>query len=294
MIRLLSILLVLLLSSCDSKKNTTEDSKTVIVTNYPIYWMTEYIAGNTVEVIFPVPSDIDPAYWNPKNDAITQMQQADLIFLNGAGYEKWQNSVELPVNKIVDCSKNCKPMLINIKDAVEHEHNGKSHAHDGVDFNTWLDAYIFSNQADEVTESLSKALAQHKELYAKNLIAFKNEIKDLFIMINDATVDQNKFLASHPVYNYLAKSNNWELINFHWEPNEMPNEEEWAKLKKAVPFSKYMLFEDTPSKEILKRLTEMGIEVITFRPCGNTPPSKDFLKEMKKNLKNLKYVIQQK
>ena len=287
MIKSVLLLLVIISCSCDMKKEAQQETLTVSVTNYPLYWVAGYIAGNTAEIVYTVPSGIDPAYWEPQDADIKQMQQSDIILINGATYEKWLNSVELSTSKIVDTSKSCQQMLIHIKDAVKHEHNGKEHSHDGIDFNTWLDAYILSIQAQEVANALSGEMPQHKELYDKNLLALKNEIKSLFIKINEAPGEQKKFLASHPVYNYLAKANGWELINFHWEPNEMPADSEWIKLKEAASFSKYMLFEDLPSLEIQQKLKSHGVNFIVFRTCGNTPPAKDFLKEMKLNLENL-------
>jgi zinc transport system substrate-binding protein len=241
--------------------------------------------------LYLVPQDIDPAYWEPTDADITKMQQADLVLLNGASYEKWQNSVELPISKIVDSSSSCKSMFIEIKEVMKHEHNGKVHSHDGIDFNIWLDAYIFCRQAETITSALSKTLPQHKALYEKNLKSLKAEVMAVFMQFNKVAGDQKKFLASHPVYEYLGKANGWEIQSFHWEPNVMPSAEEWNKLKSAAAFSKYMLYEDTPSAEIAAKLTEIGIQVIVFRTCGNTPPTKDFLKEMKENLKRLERVF---
>ncbi len=68
----------------------------------------------------------------------------------------------------------------------------------------------------------------------------------------------------------------------------MPAAEEWKKLSKDLSFSKYMLWENTPSKEIADKLTSLGVTIIVFRPCGNTPPENDFIAVMKSNIENLK------
>ena len=42
-------------------------------------------------MVFPTPSEGDPAFWQPDAQAVATFQQADLILLNGAGYTLWVN-----------------------------------------------------------------------------------------------------------------------------------------------------------------------------------------------------------
>ncbi|RLA05886.1 MAG: zinc ABC transporter substrate-binding protein, partial [Gammaproteobacteria bacterium] len=57
--------------------------------NYPLAYFAERIGGEQVEVGFPVPADVDPAFWSPAADAVAAYQAADVIILNGATYAKW-------------------------------------------------------------------------------------------------------------------------------------------------------------------------------------------------------------
>ena len=68
---------------------------TVYVVNYPLQFFAERIGGEHVNVVFPAPADVDPAYWMPDTPTIAAYQQADLILLNGAGYARWVNKVML-------------------------------------------------------------------------------------------------------------------------------------------------------------------------------------------------------
>jgi len=289
MLRLSLIILIFLLFSCN--KEDLNKKVSVAVTNYPLHWLVDRISGGTIDVIYEAPDHIDPAYWKPRDSDIRSMQEADLILLNGATYEKWMNSVSIPSSITVDTSKDCKDMFITIKDAEVHEHNGVKHSHDGTDFNTWLDVKIFSKQADEVLKQLIKLKPQMEADFKKNHSSLLSELKLVFEEINKASSNQKQYLASHPVYDYLARANSWKVKNFHWEPESMPPEEEWEKLKEALPHSKYMLYEDEPSKEISDQLKSLGVTVIVFRTAGNIPPSKDFMKEMEANLENLKKAL---
>jgi zinc transport system substrate-binding protein len=267
MIRILFIAM-LILSSCSDKK-TVLLKKKVTATNYPVYWLVQQIAGDSVELHYPVPEDIDPAYWTPDDNRILTMQKSDLVLINGATYEKWLEGVTLTAGKTIDTSKDCESAFIILKDQVEHEHDGKVHSHDGTDFNIWLDAYIFSIQANTVKDALVKLNPDKKQEYETALTAMKKKLKTVFIDLNNAAKPQKNYLASHPVYNYLAKANGWKLKNFHW----------------------YMLWEDTPAKEIADRLQKEGVEIIVFRTCGNRPAAGDFFSEMAKNIENIKTAL---
>jgi len=77
------------------------DTLTVYVVNYPLQYFSERIGGEAVEVHFPVPPDVDPAYWNPDILTIQKYQKADLILINGAGYAKWIRKTSLPQSKLM-------------------------------------------------------------------------------------------------------------------------------------------------------------------------------------------------
>jgi zinc transport system substrate-binding protein len=81
---------------------TVQAKPTAYVVNYPLYYFTERIAGDHVEVVFPAPSDVDPAFWKPDIATVAAFQAADVIVTNGATYAQWLSQVSLPLAKIVD------------------------------------------------------------------------------------------------------------------------------------------------------------------------------------------------
>ena len=101
---ILNIVLLLSLAGCtspDVEKQADEADQTgglpiVYVSNYPLEFFVERIAGPVVDVRFPAAASGDPAYWVPQPEDITEMQTSDLIVLNGASYELWLKNVSLP------------------------------------------------------------------------------------------------------------------------------------------------------------------------------------------------------
>ena len=255
--RYFCLLALLLLTACDESK-TPQKSNIVASTNYPVKWCIDYISGSTVDNLYLVPSDIDPAFWEPADEDILKLSEVNRIFLNGASNEKWLETRSL--TNTFNSSASSKEKYIKYK-GVEHEHNGKKHVHDETDFNVWLDFEIFKSQAEQISSELLKIISNPKVDFKANLKSLTAELDELKKEISEASGNQKKFLASHPVYNYLARSHGWEVKNFHWEPEEMPSDEEWAKLDKALEFSSYMLWESEPSEEILAKLKAKGVKV---------------------------------
>ena len=96
-------------------------------------------------------------------------------------------------------------------------------------------------------------------------------------------------LGSHPVYQYAARRYGWNLRSVHWEPDEMPSEEEWQKferLHRDHP-AKIMLWEEDPLPAVAERLRKMGVEPITFETCASEPEQGDYLAAMKANASRL-------
>ena len=287
---IIPLILCFLLSCSESRKSDKEI--TVSASNFPTSWSVDFISGNSVKNLYLVPEDIDPAYWQPTDPDLQKLNEFDLVITNGATYEKWLNKVSL--NNTFNSSKNLKEKFITIKDAVVHEHNGEKHSHDGTDFNTWLDFDLFLLQAQNIKDKLKELIPNSEVNFDANLKALSSEITELKNEFAKVTEKEKTFYASHPVYNYFGRQYGLDIKNFHWEPEEMPSDEEWQKLESMKAHSKYMLWEDEPIEEIKKKLISMGIKVIVFRTCGNKPPTGDFIKEMKNNLANFREILQPK
>lgn len=91
-----------------------------------------------------------------------------------------------------------------------------------------------------------------------------------------ATVEKdfNKpFIASHPVYQYLARRYNINLQSLMWEPEVVPDQIQWHELQQLLTThnSKWMVWEGMPDKNTDTRLQEVGISSLVFNPCANAP-----------------------
>jgi zinc transport system substrate-binding protein len=264
----------------------------IYTVNYPLDYFAKRIGGDYAEVFFPAPPGVDPAFWSPGREAVRQYQQADLILLNGADYAKWVGKVTLPKSKLVDTSKSFEIDYVPLEDTVTHTHGPQGeHAHKGVAFTTWLDPVLAAKQADAIKEAMTKLMPAKKEYFSDNYEALKSDLGELNRRIeNIVSAGPDKpLLASHPVYQYLAKRYNLNLRSVHWEPDEVPGLDELKELDIILEDhpAGWMLWEDEPKGKTKALLKERGIQTLVFNPAANIPEKGDYLEIMNENADNL-------
>ena len=265
----------------------------IYTVNYPLAYFAERIGGDHVEVVFPAPADVDPAYWMPDKETISRYQRADLILLNGAHYAKWIEKVALPRAKMVNTSRKFKDRYIRMAGALTHSHGTEGeHAHEDAAFTLWLDFSQAAMQAKAIEKALSRKLPEQSSMFRKNLAALENDLLGLDRQITEiVSIDKNKpLLASHPVYDYLQNRYSLNLKSLHWEPDEEISYRQWNELQETLQNhpAQWMIWEGEPMQKSVEKLQDSGINSLVFDPCGNRPDKADFLSVMQANIENLR------
>jgi zinc transport system substrate-binding protein len=290
--------IAILLGLCSAQAVVAEDRLQIYTVNYPLAYFAERIAGDLAEVSFPAPPDVDPAFWMPDPDTIAAYQSADLILLNGADYAKWTAKVSLPRSRTIDTSRAFRDAYIRASDGVSHSHGpGDEHTHGGVAFTTWLDLGQAGRQAGAVAQALTRKRPTAKPQIDRNLQSLQGDLLQLDERIAEITrTDPGRpLLASHPVYQYLARRYGLNLKSVMWEPEEVPNDDQWNKLEGILRDhpAKWMIWEGEPAQESTERLRALGVESVVVNPCANRPATGDFLTVMLENVGNLDRIFRQ-
>lgn len=281
-----------LISQAENPKQNLQ----VYVVNYPLQYFAERIGGDKVDVYFPAPKDVDPAFWTPSREIVRQYQKADLILLNGADYAKWIDKVTLPKSKLLNTSKSFEADYIPLKDTITHSHGPTGeHAHGNVAFTTWLDPLLAVKQADSIKEAFIKLMPEHKDTLVSNYESLKSDLEDLNNkIVKIVSIKPEKpLVASHPVYQYLARRYSLNLTSVLWEPDEMPDSDQLQELNIILEnhHAKWMIWEDEPKTKIMDLLGDKDIQSVVFNPCSNDPGTEDYIEVMNKNAYNLKEVF---
>jgi len=295
-----SIVFIIIFASvvvCSHAAGGQSEKLTVYTVNYPLKYFAERIAGEHAKVVFPAPPDVDPAYWMPNAKTIAGYQQADLILLNGANYAKWISKVSLHRSKMVDTSATFKNRYITMKETITHSHGPEAaHAHESTAFTLWIDFDLAVKQAAEIVKALSRKKSELKDTFQKNYTSLENDLLTLDQEINEFVAKKRSLplIMSHPVYDYFARRYKLNIKSVHWEPDEVPGDEQWIELRgilKDHP-TQWMIWESDPIKKSVERLKTMGTYSLVFNPCGNVLEQGDFLSVMRENVKNLRQVFQ--
>jgi zinc transport system substrate-binding protein len=278
----------------------TEKPRALIMTvNAPLQYLAEQLVDTSwAEVVFPAsPETTDPAYWHPTSEQILQYQKADLILLNGAGYARWLETTSLPVSKLLNTSLAFKEQWIATGQALVHQHGPEGkHSHDGFASTTWLDFGLLQRQAQAIYEACKQKWPLHAASLDRNHASLIQDLTSLDIAMQrmQSDIGNKPMLASHPVYQYMARAYSLNLHSLHWEPDQMPPESDWDTLDAWLQINPthWMLWEETPHEEIQRRLKKRAITWVVVRPQGGRPSTGTFLDSMRTNITNLESLLQ--
>ena len=270
---------------------------TVYTVNYPLHYFAERIGGGHVSVVFPAPADVDPAFWAPDVETIASFQGADMILLNGATYAKWLKTASLPGSRSIDTSQEFEADFIAVADTGTHSHGPEGeHSHGGTAFTTWLDFRQAIQQAQAIREALSRQLPAHRDSFAARYTELERDLLDLDgeLQAIAELAPARPLLASHPVYQYLARRYGLNLESVMWEPDALPDDGQWRELRSVLEghAAGWMLWESQPLSASVERLEALGVRSLVFDPCGNRPEKGDFLSVMRENATQLRRALQ--
>jgi len=294
------IFFTVLLVSCGNRQGKEEPGRSAIpivaAVNYPVYYFAQRIGGDLIQAEFPVPAGLDPAYWVPDDEALSVFQSADVILANGADYAKWMHNVSLPASRIMNTSQKEKEKYIQVGHGSSHSHGPDGeHEHVGFAFTTWLDFQLAARQAESVRDILIRKLPESQVTLEEKYRLLEKDLLSVHASMNEvsALIRGENIIGSHPVYQYLAEAYGLNIRSVHFEPGEMPLENQWTEFDALLENhpSSIMLWEGEPLSEIGEILQEKGILTVVFNPCGNRPEKGDFIDLMKHNIRRLQNSI---
>jgi zinc transport system substrate-binding protein len=288
-----------LLIACVSAFAEDEKPLTVYTTFYPLTHFAQAIGGSLVKVVNPLPQKEDGAFWVPAREIVKQYHAADLIVMNGSNYEQGFNKVSLPESKVVNATAFLKGNEVILEDAITHAHGtAGTHTHQGRDGHTWVDPRTAKKEAQTICDALSEKRPAHAAEFKANLDALNKRFDELDKLIQEKIVplaQGKQLLASHPAYNYLARSYKLNVKSFHMDPGETPPKEELEGMEKYLKDhpATVILWEDAPKAENEKLMKEkFKLTSVVFSPCEalekeDAQAGRNYFDVMKRNIENL-------
>ena len=278
-----------------------EPREVVYASFYPLAYFAEVIAADEFDVHCLVPGGEDPAFWKPTREDALQLQEAPLVLVHGASFERWVGYTSLPLASTVFAASFFREQLLEYDEGATHSH-GKDGppAHRGIDAHTWLEPSLARAEADVVLQALQRLKPERAGVYAERhvqlLLAFESWEKAV-ASVTEALGDE-LLIANHPAYEYLAHFHGWRIENIELDPDAPIDEEARARLSAAKRAgARIVLWEGAPSPEAERALTELGLRSLVFSPCEtlsteHQAAGEDFVSVMLGNLERLRAALQ--
>jgi zinc transport system substrate-binding protein len=153
---------------------------TVVASFYPLYEFASRVVGDRAEVSSLVPAGVEPHDWEPTAEDVSRGRVADVLVINGAGFEIWADDIEAKV--VANTSEGIE---FNYKE--ENEAGTDEHGHEvdevaggnGVNPHIWLDPMLAKHQIDKIRDAMARSDPANADYYNQNADRFTAELDHL-------------------------------------------------------------------------------------------------------------------
>ena len=276
-------------------ETSVENQKIVALASfYPLYEFTKEVGKDKVDVSLLVPPGIEPHDWEPSIQDLQRIQQADIIIINGIGFENWFKDIEKLNSEltIIDSSNG-----INIIKEIDiDEHEDSNYDSSLGDPHIWLNPSLAKIQVKNIAGGLIELDPDNSPYYHDNS---ENYIKKLDVLDskirNELSNCSKDFVAFHNAFTYFAKEYG---LNQHTIVSNEPHGEPTSKtLEKIINLSKEMKIQvifteegvDKRTSEVIAK--ELGGKALTLSPLEISETNTSYIEKMEANLVNLKEAL---
>ena len=276
------------------EKADGQSSVVAIASFYPLYEFTKQVGGDRVDVSLLVPQGVEPHDWEPSIRDVQRIQNADLIIINGIGFESWLDNIDT-INsdvQIIDSS-----FGVDIISSYEDEHDHGELDEFSGDPHIWLNPVSAKSQVQNIADGLKQKDPQNAEYYQNNANNYKSQLDSLDITIRDELSScKRDFIAFHNAFSYFANEYDLnqhsiiESIELHGEPTpkKLQNVINLAKsLNTHVIFTEEAV--DARTSQVIAN--EFGGSTLVLSTLEVIEDDSTYIEKMKQNLDNLKVAL---
>ena len=296
---LLSGVLLLSLTACGAPTENKEDdgALTIAATTYPVYLLADMVIGDLdgLELKLVVDQQISCLHdYTLSVQDMRILEQADVILINGAGFEEFLDDVlETLDTPVIDCSEGVE--LLPYEGHEDHDHGEAEDDHDHYDPHIWMDP----NRAIQMMENIAGGLAEVQEAYSEDDLL--NHMRMPAAHIGEAAQEwkeafdalpgtQRKLITFHDGFGYFADAFDLEILKAIEE--EAGSEASAKDIKEIVGLVReydipVIFTEENDSDataKAIQRETGVKIGTLSMLMSGN---GLDYLQAMDQNLQTI-------
>ena len=254
-----------------------------IASFYPLYEFTKQVGGDKVDVSLLVPRGAEPHDWEPTIKDIQKLHQADLIIINGNGFENWVDKIDSSKVSIINSGSS----FGLVTDELTHP----------VDYHYWLNPLSAKLQIETITDALIEADPENAIYYKSSKKAYDLKLDALHLKIkNELDGCKKDFVAFHDAFSYFADQ--YDLNQHSVIQSNVPHSEPTLKkLENVIDLAKSLQIDvifteegvDTRASEVIAN--ELGGRVLVLSPLEVVEDESSYIEKMQENLSNLKEAL---
>ncbi|HEX6254003.1 MAG TPA: zinc ABC transporter substrate-binding protein [Nitrososphaera sp.] len=183
-----------------------QEKITVVASFYPLYEFASRVVGDRAEVSSLVPAGVEPHDWEPTAEDVSRGRAADVMVINGAGFERWVDEMEAKV--VANTSEGIEFNYKEGKEVGDDEHGHlEATVGGGVNPHIWLDPILAKHQIDKIRDVMVSSDPANADYYNQNADRFTAELDslDAFIRSELADCDKSDFIAFHDAFIYFSE-----------------------------------------------------------------------------------------
>lgn len=208
--KIVGLIAVLILVSCNNKVKKKNDKLNVVTTTTMITDLVKNIGGDKIEVNGLMGAGVDPHLYKASEGDVSKLFNADVVIYNGLHLEgkleevfekmKHQNKKTIVVSDIID-----KNNLIG-SEAFASNYD----PHIWFDINNWIK--ITSYVVDKLSTLDSKNATFYKSNGEEYLKKLKGLNQGISSKINELPVDKRILVTAHDAFNYFGRQHNFNVV----------------------------------------------------------------------------------
>ena len=288
--------------SFNSEISITENSKLQIITSATfLNEFSQNVGKEMIDVTLLVPMGADPHNWEPTIRDRERLQKADVIIVNGIGYEHWLGSFDSNDNQgiIVDTSNGISTLDFEKHDdhAKEDDHDGHEeedkHNHENLDPHIWLNPVYAQLQVKNIANALSNSDPTNKNYYQSNAAIYNKELDLLDSKIRtELSGCKTDFITFHNAFSYFSEEyglTQHTIISSNDSHGEVTPQtlENIISLARELNIKVIFAEESTSTKTSQVIADEIGGKVLVLSPL-EIVSDETYVEKMTQNLNNLK------
>ncbi len=303
----IAIVMILLLIACsDNSIDENKEKPLVYATIFPVYSLTESIAGDVVDLHMVVPDGVDAHDFEPSAKLIAEIGGADLLISNGLELEYWlEDSEQVFVEaglKQVEVAEGIETLAIDVShDKKKHEDYDKDeeHAHHHGDFDPhiWLSIENAKTMSTTIYQALSEIVAESDK--AELDVNYQQTLEKLDQLQSEyqaelSTIKQKKLVVGHAAFAYLCKD--WDLEQVAIAGLSSMDEPSARVMAEIASIAKEddvkVIFYDAFGSDKLAKVIadETSIDLKPLNTLEMSGDGRDYFELMRENLENLKLI----